>query len=1024
VVSDLATLKTYFLCFWFYIEPLVVICVQALVHMLVYQLVRQLSGTLRTRVCYFFLYWCVLAVLGSLCYLPIEYHLFTTDGEKTVLHTDRVQRIDKYVYLCLFYYLKTSTISILSFEWVPWLFLVPALSGLLVPYASKVYRKRKAEELKRNILSNATIVLPQKVQELTDEATFVKQFIELTCMAVSTVSNRRAERVLSVFFEVFNTLSSSKRVGQWSAAVSYLYRIRKGDGNIYDKVVAHKKLSHKQLLETLTWFREQLSNSVDVLSALEMTRLFIIAESSDVLGAIPLDTLKSVYIISGLVTSSKIGYTLEAGGKGKTKKKVKQTFRSAMRKRRGPNSSTSERGRAFTAEMEYAKALSKLYEDGYIDSWYLSNYLDEMFGMDLDFWYHDYEDLGVMRNIDINQPVSYGQHRIVDIMFDNYDYLNQLMDEDELNYGPEFDEVTGDKWEKQDPYDDTRYRVLTYEGAKERLKYERLDRGKRRLWSGPFAYLNNAKFMRKEGAFSIAAECYPKLSLRVLPGRVSPITLEKALSQGYRTEDLVYTSPHPLPLAHIMREITQREFALSMLPTAIMDHWNRGLYKSLKHNTGPCDAFVSELLFSYNYDRLFDQDAIRGQGDFPVEMMWNKIPVTGFTADVKGRLYCANGTDPAEMQNFFIPQRQVVTDLTYQVTEDQKPPDTNGVMFDIISESRVVKESPKEKKDKAQPQRTGVPEEKPKKRSAKSKGKDHETSESEEEETPKLSILPFDQFKKSKEKQWKKLDLTAEQEKQRYIGYLQSSGLKIPKTKKQKAKSAAAKSKLKKEEEVEKEAQLDGVISIQMAANSSTTGIVSIGEWKGECKPDSSHFKAITAPESFCNFSFVSVNKKTYAIFPLHLLSSLKLNAESVITLIGKTKKVVTTVGALGLRTGNEDFTGDYMYCPVKGDLVGLVKTQQMAKLDTTKFRGQIQIRYLSPSSPSTCSMSIGHCLSKLTEKTPVSYNSENKACGAVIIDSQNHVVGIHIGTRDIHNVMMYLSEDHFMDENTTDSVF
>jgi len=819
-----------------------------------------------------------------------------------------------------------------------------------------------------------------------------------------TVNKTRTKNLLSAFFKTANLISRRKYSVE-SLSVERSMRLielmRMGHANDPERVRNHI-FDGSNLVTNMVWFRTKLlpvipknpyDDGANIILPFELLQDLIISSFETTLAALSSTDLESLFVTSVLVSALPTDYLFE-GGKGKRRQQMRTNIRKALKAKKKGNSLDEKRD-SFSAEFEYAKDLTHAFQRGEIDLYYLNDYLDVTFGISPDEWFDQSEVLDYVLAWDSPGVSETYKFNLGETMFDNYLNTLDLMDEfDNLENFSDDDE----QWERYDQGDSTRYVVLKGSDVQDYVL---------------------------EGQYKVNAEVYPQLNVQIQPGKICPITLERIISRTpYKQNILRYHAPFQLPLTEVMRKLLEDAVPLTSIPTAILHKWRVHGFEKIEWVEGVADPVVCELLFAYNYKRLFEEqlyeDAYPKTKLAPLNYFIGGAKIKHdacFFATPMGKILCREpamkllkfgpGTSRAPppieplverpitlSTSTYKPESQIVRSTAYErqpmttrvivggETLDQKvympfPTNSRSIEFG----GRIVGDEQNKTPTSNSNQSQGREETDEEFKKVEKKKKKRKSKEVEKK------LLAFEDWvnKKKKQKKWREHNVTIDMQSKAYKIYCSNFHM-------------------------ETEAKLSGIVTFPDTVFGVPSGIASVGERDDHISEDLAHLKRMNHDQAVCNFSIVSSGGKRYFILPKHFVTEANLNAESIVTFIGKASKVTGRMKDFKFFRFND---GDLIFS-TEEKLLNLTRSVQLADLKEHSVTSQIYMKWLSPTSHTGASLSVGNIKSPLSNKTQVTYNSEAKACGALICTPDNRAIGMHIGTHSSFNVMLALHSEKF----------
>jgi len=208
--------------------------------------------------------------------------------------------------------------------------------------------------------------------------------------------------------------------------------------------------------------------------------------------------------------------------------------------------------------------------------------------------------------------------------------------------------------------------------------------------------------------------------------------------------------------------------------------------------------------------------------------------------------------------------------------------------------------------------------------------------------------------------------------------------------------------------EVLQESKLENTLSLDLDIKYANTVVV----YKGEV-PDAtykignrSHFEG--------NASIVSYNGIRYLAINKHFFN--QLSGQDKMTFVGKgDNRIILTISEIGLKHSLAHARED-LVLTTNDKLLSLAKSHTVDCVRGKKYPNQVSLSFASDTAPSGVWYSVGNITGICTDMTPVTYNSEEGACGAPVIGLHSRVIGIHAATARIFNCFLSFAETHFVD--------
>jgi hypothetical protein len=236
-------------------------------------------------------------------------------------------------------------------------------------------------------------------------------------------------------------------------------------------------------------------------------------------------------------------------------------------------------------------------------------------------------------------------------------------------------------------------------------------------------------------------------------------------------------------------------------------------------------------------------------------------------------------------------------------------------------------------------------------------------------------------------------------------------------------KPIKAEEKKQEDDKIIPESMMNGNINVPCPATESPCGIMVDGEFQG------SLYEAIKSPRRMGQFSVVGYedqggHNKKCAIFPRHYFDK-PGSMHTPVTFVGKNNRCVT-IESLAHATPFANKNVKDMIFLKNEEITTMTKAVPLASgkdkvVLGQKIPGQLLFRWFSETTSQGCLLSLGNCLSGASAATSVSYNSVPGSCGGVVTNSNNHAVGMHVGTTMKSNTMLALTHDLFEDADMMD---
>jgi len=255
---------------------------------------------------------------------------------------------------------------------------------------------------------------------------------------------------------------------------------------------------------------------------------------------------------------------------------------------------------------------------------------------------------------------------------------------------------------------------------------------------------------------------------------------------------------------------------------------------------------------------------------------------------------------------------------------------------------------------------------------------------------------------------WIERDLLQNKKKQQQKEQEPEDKLVIVDLEKDKTISFVADKTLTVTSEIVNESKLENTLSLDLDIKYANSVVV----YKGNC-PDAK-YKISDRSQYVGNASILTHKGIQYLAINKHYFHGFTANDK--MTFVGKgNAPVVLSISEIGLKHTLVHAREDLVLTQ-NPKLISLSKSFTVDCVRGKKYPNQVSLTFVSDTAPSGVWYSVGHVTGLCTDLTPVTYNSEEGACGAPVIGQLNRIIGIHAATASIFNCFLSFAESHFVD--------